>query len=207
MKVWVRTLLVAALFFTGHTYAIERYIEGTHYQRIQVGNPVPNTVIEFFSFACPHCNKFEPHVHKWVAEQKSEDVQFIRVAVAWSDYYKALAKLYYVMEALGLGIDKQGLVFNAIHKSGRTLQSAAEMQQLLQAMGVKAEDFRSYWVKEDIDQLIEDGTKLESLYQISGVPTMIVNGQYVVKPALVGGEEKVFDLVEYLLAKDAKANQ
>lgn len=191
----------------GQVFAIERYIEGTHYQRIQVGNPVPNTVIEFFSFACPHCNRFEPYVHQWVSDKKAEDVQFVRVAVAWSDYYKALAKLYYVMEALNLGIDKQGVVFNAIHKAGQTLQSAGEMQQLLQAMGVPAEQFRSYWVKEDIEQLIEDGTKLESLYQISGVPTIIVNGQYVVKPALVGGEEKVFDLVEYLLAKDAAVSQ
>jgi thiol:disulfide interchange protein DsbA len=181
---------------------LERYVQGLHYIEMPQHKLTPNTVLEFFSFACPHCNKLEPYVHEWVVKNKPEEVVFFRVPAAWNEYYAKLARFYYVMESLGLGSDEQLYVFNVIHKFGKPLQTERDMQQLVGKWNVPPEDFTKAWISPDIKKLLEDGAKLEQLYQISGVPTLVVNGRYLVKPTMAGGNEETFKVVDYLLQKD-----
>ena len=42
-------------------------------------------------------------------------------------------------------------------------------------------------------------------WAISGVPAIIVNGKYLVNASSAGGEENVFDVVNYLVEQERKA--
>ena len=58
-------------------------------------------VIEFFSYACPHCNELNPSLTRWAARQSS-DVTFRKVAVGFGNpFYQLTAKLFYSLEAIG----------------------------------------------------------------------------------------------------------
>ena len=68
---------------------------------LQVDNPAKIEVVEFFSYACPHCNDLNPIVKKWAAKLPA-DVAFKRVPVSFnSPFYQLMARLYYALEAIG----------------------------------------------------------------------------------------------------------
>ena len=50
-------------------------------------------VIEFFWYACPHCNAFEPSFEAWVKRQPAQ-VAVKRVPVAFRDDFVPLQRLY-----------------------------------------------------------------------------------------------------------------
>jgi thiol:disulfide interchange protein DsbA len=57
-------------------------------------------VIEFFSYACPHCNAFEPSISEWVKKQGGR-IAFKRVPLAFHPQWVPLQKMYLSLEALG----------------------------------------------------------------------------------------------------------
>ena len=57
-------------------------------------------VIEFFSFACPHCNDLQPLLNTWETKLP-RDVVFKRVPVVFNPFYQLMAKLYYALEITG----------------------------------------------------------------------------------------------------------
>src|SRR5476651_2725358 len=72
---------VAALCCAGAVSGIDLH-EGANYKRLSNAQPVETgnkiEVIEFFSFACPHCKNFEPTLQGWFKTLPA-DVQFRRV--------------------------------------------------------------------------------------------------------------------------------
>jgi len=41
-------------------------------------------------------------------------------------------------------------------------------------------------------------------YRIQGVPTFIVNGKYLVDSTHAGSQEKIFEVVDYLIQKESQ---
>ena len=77
-------------------------------------------VIEFFSYACPHCAEFEPARQSWV-KRKPKDVEYKMVPMVFREQWKAPAKLYYTLEAMGLVDKYHQKVYDAIHKQNKEL--------------------------------------------------------------------------------------
>ena len=92
--------------------------EGRQFARIDP--PVPPVtpgkieVIEFFSYACPHCSAFEPAGEAW-AKKVPADVAFLRVPVPFLQNFENLMRTYYTLESMGLVDTMQRKVFTAIH--------------------------------------------------------------------------------------------
>ena len=61
-------------------------------------------MIEFFSYACPHCAEFEPDLQAWI-KRKPKDVEYRVMPMVFREEWKAPAKLYFTLEAMGL-VDK-----------------------------------------------------------------------------------------------------
>src|SRR5262245_4245145 len=77
-------------------------------------------VIEFFSYACPHCAEFEPALSSWL-KRKPKDVEFKEVPMVFRENWKPTAKLYYALEAMGLVDRYQDKIYDAIHKQNKDL--------------------------------------------------------------------------------------
>lgn len=60
----------------GRDYTVIEPAQGTD-------DPGRIEVVEFFSYACSHCNEFHPHVSKW-ASKLPGDVTFKRVPVSFN---------------------------------------------------------------------------------------------------------------------------
>lgn len=122
----MRTLLKAILFFTFTlpVYAANNFeiAEGIEYQELEQPQAVTNKgkaeVIEFFSYACPHCYNLEPDVIDWV-KTKPENVEFIQVPAIFNPQWEAFASIYYTAEVLGKADTLHPIIFEAIHGSIR----------------------------------------------------------------------------------------
>ena len=73
-------------------------------------------VIEFFSYACPHCYELQPHVLKWAA-QLPANAAFVRVPVSFGRReWGQLSRAFYALEATG---DLERLVDGCVEGEGK----------------------------------------------------------------------------------------
>jgi thiol:disulfide interchange protein DsbA len=179
-------------------------IEGKQYAKVEP--PVPPVapgkieVIEFFSYACPHCNAFEPTVEAW-AKKLPADVNFQRVPVPFLMNYENLMKTYYSLDILGLVNQMQSKVFAAIHVDHNFLEKPADITALMAKNGVDAAKFTSTFNSFSVATAVTRAKKLFAEYKIDGVPTLAVQGRYTTSPGLAGGFDQAFSVVDYLVQR------
>jgi protein dithiol oxidoreductase (disulfide-forming) len=129
--------------------------EGVNYTRLVPAQPTSAPagqveVLEFFWYACPHCYAMEPLVEAW-QKTKPAYIAFSRIHVMWNDDHRALARLYYTLEALGKLDKLHTEVFKEIHVHGNPLVAAdpgntAENERIqmvfARRFGISEDDFR-----------------------------------------------------------------
>ena len=81
-------------------------------------------VVEFFWYACPHCNAFEPTLEEWL-KRLPKDVSFRRVPVMFQDSFVPPQKLYYTLEAMNQLEQMHRKVCQAIHVQHEQLNKDA----------------------------------------------------------------------------------
>lgn len=143
-------------------------------------NPAKIEVLEFFSYGCPHCNDFHPAVTAWAAKQAG-DVQFRRVPVsfgraAWAN----LGRLFYALEASGDLEKFDGQVFHAIHAERINLFEDKGMIDWLGKKGVDTKKFSDALGSFGVMSKMKRADQMASSYRIQGVPTLVINGKYMV---------------------------
>src|SRR5256885_5160608 len=120
-------------------------VEGTDYRKVEPRQPTDSPgkieVIEFFSYACPHCNEFYPLVSAWVAKLP-KDVVFKRVPIgfgraAWIN----LAKAYYALEATGELGRLDDTLFHALHEEHLPLFDENSIREWVGKQGADASKF------------------------------------------------------------------
>ncbi|MCY1446361.1 Thiol:disulfide interchange protein DsbA [compost metagenome] len=166
-------------------------------------------MVELFWYGCPHCYAFEPTVNPW-AEKLPADVHFVRLPAMFGGVWNVHGQLFLTLESMGVEHKVHTAVFEAIHKEGKKLATPEEMAEFLAPLGVDKDKFLSTYNSFAIKGQIEKAKKLGMAYQISGVPTMVVNGKYRFDIGSAGGPEQALQLADFLIAKeraDAKAGQ
>ena len=146
---------------------------------LQVDNPAKTELIEFFSYACPHCNELNPSLMKW-ADRLPADVTFKRVPVSFNPFYQLMAKLYYTLEAIGELSRLDSAVFDAIHNKGLRLVDEKSIRDWVVAQGVDAKRFSDAFNSFGVDSKVKQANFLAQTAKIPGVPTLVVDGKYVV---------------------------
>jgi len=166
--------------------------EGVDY--VKLASPQPPSqpgieVIEFFSYACPHCNEFEPVVSKWRAGLPA-DVHFRRVPIGFGrPQWQAVAKLYYALEVSGDLAKLDHAVFSALHVENVPL---FDEKSILSWAGTRVADpkrFADAYRSFDVQTKTARAELLAKTFDITGVPSLVVAGRYRV----VGREAKTFE--------------
>lgn len=194
-----RALVVMALFAAAPALAAQ-FEAGRHYTVIAEKPADEPVVMEFFSYGCPHCYTFQPFMDqlKTSLGDKAE-IQYVPVDFG-GGYWTATQELYLVLETLGR-LDELNLkAFEYIHGERKMIANSASAQAFAERHGISADEYRkaaksfaTHVKKKRYDQLTKR-------HQISGTPTIIVNGKYRVElPALKGGPAEFTALVEHLL--------
>lgn len=203
MKQFVRVLVVlVAMLGSAASYAfgMERFVEGVHYSRIGQADPQPGSVLEFFSFGCPHCARLEPALEKWLASKPAK-AEFSRIPVTWNPHFAFLAQLYFTADALGLKGDAMQTVFDHIHKHKKPLENEQDAAALFASLGVDAARFQTAWNAPDMVGRMNDAQEKMLRFQVRGVPAFVVGGQYMTSVAMAGSEAELFEVIEFLLSR------
>jgi protein dithiol oxidoreductase (disulfide-forming) len=164
-------------------------------------DPQRIVVLEFFSYACPHCASFYPALAKWVASLP-DDVVFERAAVVVGrEPWRKPSQLFYTLQALGKAEELDGAIFNAIHREQADLFTDAGIIDWVAAHGVDRAEFTAAFNSFSIRSFVARGDQLANAHRIPSVPTLIIDGKYMVAI----GDDGVFTgqlaMVDQIIAK------
>ncbi len=190
-------LCLAAAALGSAAAAWAQLVEGHDYRLLTpprpTSSPAKIEVVEFFSYGCPHCAKFNPLVTAWVATQP-KDVAFKRVPVSYGrPPWTNLSRAYYALEATGDLKKLDAALFRAIHDDHQNLFDEQSIADWVGTQGGDATRFTNAYVSFGVNNQTVQADQMAEDYQIDAIPTLAVNGRYVViSPAQAADEEQTF---------------
>ena len=161
-------------------------------------------VIEFFWYGCPHCYRLEPSLNAWL-KTKPADVVFKRVHALPGSTWMAHAKIFYTLETMGLEEKLHDKVFEAIHKDNKNLASQKVLDEFLANNGVDPTKYHEVEKSFSVDSKLKRANQMTVAYKVDGVPRIIVDGKLATGPAEAGGEDKMMEAVDQMIAAERKA--
>ena len=197
--------LFAGLFAGTSVFAQAKFQEGTHYFKIEPAQATATAdkveVLEVFSYACIHCAHFEPFVVNWKKTMPA-DAQFGYMPAVFNPTWEAFARAYYAAEVLGISKQSHEAMFKAVHEERRPFRSAEDLAKFYTAYGKTEQQvldaMKSFGVEMKMNRSLQQVPK----YGVDGTPTVIVAGKYRITGGSAGGMEKIFDVVNFLVAKE-----
>ena len=160
-------------------------------------------VLEFFSYACPHCSAFEPMLQAWAAKLPA-DVAFQRVPVPFLANSENFQRTYYALQTLGQVEAVQRKVFAAVHVERARLDKPADIAALMAKNGIDSAKFLDVFNSFSVANSVSKAKKLYAAYRIDGVPALAVQGRYLTSPSQAGGSENALAVADYLLQRVRK---
>lgn len=183
------------------------YQEGVHYFKIDQ-TPAANDsgtveVTEMFSYACSHCNTFEPYVQSW-KKRKAENAKFNRISVAFGRRsWEMMARGYITAEMLGIVEESHIAMMDAIWNRNKQFRSLDELANFYTGFGVDKDTFISTFNSFAVDSQLRKSQRDVQLFGITGTPSMVVARKYrITSNKNVRDFNAMLDVVDYLVEKE-----
>lgn len=153
-------------------------------QFITLNKPVSEPqVLEFFSFYCPHCYQFTQvyHIPDTIQKELPPGTKLTKYHVDFmGPLGKEMTQAWAVAIALGIEDKISPLMFDAVQKT-QTVQRSEDIRQVFIDAGVRGEDYDSALNSFVVKSLVAQQEKAAVDLQLQGVPSVFVNGKYLVK--------------------------
>ena len=179
-------------------------VEGKDFTRLEPPQPVREPgkveVLEFFSYACPHCSAFEPTLDHW-ARQLPPDVVFRRVPVPFLMNAENFQRTYYALESLGLVPTVQQKIFRAIHIDRQRLEKPEDIAAFVGKNGGDEAKFLAAFKSFSVATSVSRAKKAMADYKVESVPLLVVNGRYVTSPSMAGGATQSLAVADQLIQR------
>jgi thiol:disulfide interchange protein DsbA len=200
---FVSVLLLAAIA----SQAATPLTEGVNYKLIQPAVPTSVApgkveVVEVFWYACGHCYLLEPKLDAWARGGRPPYVEFSRMPATWNEMLKTHARVFYTAELLGRLPQLHNDIFREINVKGNRLDTPQSIEAFFVSRGVPKADFQRAFASFAVDKKVNVAQDLNRRYKITGTPTVIVNGKYMTDVGMAGSEEKLFEVINALAARD-----
>lgn len=216
--------LLAALAGAAAAQGDAPFTEGAQYFRVEPPQPTSTPgkieVLEVFSYACPACNQFQPHLNRLKSALPPEaQLVFLSAAFNPGEDWPVFQRGFLAAQALGIAEKSHDAMFDAVWLKGTLAlmdknthrwysqdkqPTINDLAKFYSAYGVKEDAFLSMAASFKIDSLMRRSDQQIKNYEVDGTPTVIVNGKYRVTPASAGGYDKVGDVVLYLVAREKR---
>ena len=209
----MRKVIIALSLLLGSQLALaqaEPYQEGVHYFKIdQI--PAENDsgiveVTELFSYACSHCNTFEPYMQSW-NQSKAENAVLNRIAVAFGrKSWEMMARAYIAAEMMGIVEESHVAMMDAIWKHGKQFRSMDELADFYSGFGVDRDAFIAHFNSFAADSQLRKSQRDVQLFGITGTPSLVVARKYrVTSNKDVRDFNAMLDVVDFLVEKETVA--
>ncbi len=181
----VAATLLLTLTFSSQA---KTFKEGTHYSVVAEKKTAKPELSEYFSYYCPTCRAYEPYldgfkkvmpaqakfnkVHVDFMGHTSEEIQFM------------LSKALIVSEKTGVDNKFSAAVFKYLQTDRATISNEKDIRNIFVLSGGDGQKFdkgmKSFSVigQAKKEKKIQD--KLSNSRQLTSVPTMVVNGKYLI---------------------------
>ena len=176
--------------------------EGTHYQVVKQAATAKPEVMEFFSFYCPHCFTMEPLI-TMVKDKlpKSVEVKKNHVDFLGKEMGPVLTRAYAAAEMLQVEDKVSEIIFDQIHTQHKAINGERDILNIFEKAGVSKEEAKAALASFPVSGLASQMKRNTEVFQIRGVPTVIVNGKYKVNTGSVKSNDEFIELVTFLTKK------
>jgi protein dithiol oxidoreductase (disulfide-forming) len=218
-------LAVLVLTVAAGTCSAQNWVEGKNYFRVTPPQPtsVPAgkvEVMEVFSYGCPACNAFQPIIKQLKAAlPPNAQMVYLPASFIPSEDWPMFQRAYFTAQALGIADKTHDAMFNAVWVTGElaaidpqthrikstipTIEDAAKFYE--RTAGVKADKFLATAKSFGVDAKMRMADAEIGSADVTGTPTIIVNGKYRLQPQSAGGIDQMIQLVKYLVAQESGA--
>ena len=203
-KLSVKSLLSALMLLASFSVSAEPQIGKDFDKTAQVmPTDTPNKieVTEIFWYGCIHCYHMDPILNAWVKKLPA-DVVFKRVPGLPQPAWAPMAKAFYAMDDLKLSDKLHTALFDAIHKE-KTLNPTDEVATIdwvTKKSGLdkqKVEDaFKSFSMNNKLNRAAQTFRASGA----TGVPSFIIDGQFITSSTMAGGNEQALKTAEYIIS-------
>ena len=185
----------------------DQFIAGRHYEvlEVPVGTIDPDSTVaveEVFSYLCIHCYSFDPALEAWKSSQNSE-ISFSRVPAVFNQAWALMAKVFYTAEGLGVGEELHEKLFKAVHVDRLNFADEDVLEDfIVRNTELDAESFRGVFESFSVSTKVRQADAKTRAYEVTGVPTMVVNGKYRIDGKMAGGNKEMLEVVDFLVGKE-----
>jgi protein dithiol oxidoreductase (disulfide-forming) len=200
---------VAGLLLCFSVCAQSAPTEGIDYQELNPPQPTDSAgkveVIEFFWYRCPHCYALEPDLEAWL-KKLPRDVQFKRVPGILNDDWAIDGKVFYTLEAMGELQRLHRPLFDAIHQEGGArlhgFPYAKWVSDWLAKHGVDMAKYDATYNSFTVESKIRRAAQMARDFRLDGVPTLAVQGRYVIPAS--GSRGAMLATTDFLIGEARK---
>jgi thiol:disulfide interchange protein DsbA len=137
-------------------------------------------VLEVFWYGCGHCYNLEPVIKNWSSQQDST-VKLTKMPVTWGPAHQLHAKLFYTVEAFGLGQEGHTAVFTSIHKESNYLSSDEAIITFLETFNLERDQIKKQMNSFSVKQKVKRAIELSRQLKVTAVPMLFIDGQYKIE--------------------------
>lgn len=199
------TLLLAPAMALGQSFQA-----GQDYQVLDEPQPTEVDgkveVREFFSYACPHCHSFKPRIES-LMESLEDKAAIVHTPVVFNPAWEPLAKAYFTARSLDAVSETHGALFHAVHNDNRQLTDADAIADVMAEQGLDREAVHEAWNSFSVDTDMRRAERIARAYGVRSTPTVAVAGRYILDVRAAGGQERMLDIIRYLVEKEYEEAQ
>jgi thiol:disulfide interchange protein DsbA len=186
-------------------------VAGTDYIDIEGGQPFQPAagkieVAEVFGYVCPACFRFQPLIGPWKAGLPS-DVNFVYVPAMFGGTWDDYARAFYAAQTLGVEDKTHEALYQAIHvdnklKGERGRDSVQDIANFYIPYGVDPKKFADTMASFGVAAQTNRAKQFAMRSKISGTPSLVVNGKYLVKGT---SYQDMLRIADHLIARERAA--
>ncbi|ORU89997.1 MAG: disulfide bond formation protein DsbA [Cycloclasticus sp. symbiont of Poecilosclerida sp. M] len=198
----ITVFLMLLLSVTAHAV---NYDEGIDYKAIHpaqsTDDPSRVEVVEVFWYGCPHCYRFEPVLGPWV-KALPKDVDFKRRPAVFRPVWELHARAYFTASILDEVENTHASFFHKMHVENKTLNTLDKLTTFYASKGIDKDLFKKTFNSFVVNTKVARAKSVIGKYGITGVPSVVVEGKYLVTGGMAGSHENMLSIIDFLIAKE-----
>jgi thiol:disulfide interchange protein DsbA len=170
-------------------------------QVIPTDTPSKIEVTEIFWYGCIHCYHMDPILDAWVKKLPA-DVVFKRMPGLPQPAWAPMAKAFYAMEDLKLSAKLHTALFDAINKekSLNPTDEVAAIDWMTKKSGLDKKKVEESFKSFSMNNKLNRAAQTFRASGATGVPSFIIDGQFITSSTMAGGNEEALKTAEYIIA-------
>lgn len=202
MKAFIKSLVVAAALLIGSAALAAEL--GKDYKLLNPPQPAGAEkieVLEFFFYGCSHCFHLHPHMSNW-EKTMPKDVVLTYVPTIFRDSWEPMARTYYALELLGQLHPLHDALYRAWNVDKTDLSDEARILDFVAPHGVDRVKFSAAYNSFTMQSKVARAKQMIRSYGLTGTPTLIVDGKYLITGLQPADTIRVLDEVIAMVRKE-----